>query len=266
MATGNDKRTVAQLRHELRERGMATTGNKKMLTERLLLTNPTDNILRQSPESRPVKRRRMAEPEPDEDQREHVVTQEENDENASVTDEQNLNRQTTHLSEWERDLQRREERLHLEETKFFENQRLSVETLTPRLPVTTSNQPPPFKLALRTIGLRDIIEILPEFDPDNRSTIDARQFAERVTLLKHTYGWEDGLVVLAVPAKLRGNAKIWADTQRSIHHSWDDFAADLMKNFPNHRRESDAHIELANTRRNTEESLSQLCNWATSRY
>lgn len=254
MASGNGNRTVVQLRQELRDLGLSSTGNKEILLERLRLNNSENEVPEQSAETHQPKRRRMNNRESNDNDTEYGNT--ESAEAESTINEQNTNMREMHLSEWERDLQKREEIIRLRETQALESRRDIVELLPQRESVAEVHQTQPFRLALRTIGLRDIIEILPEFDPDNRAAIDARQFIERVTLLKHTYNWEDGLVVLAVPAKLKGNAKIWADTQRNIHRRWEDFAADLIKNFPNHRRECDAHIELASIKRNSDESLS----------
>lgn len=47
-----------------------------------------------------------------------------------------------------------------------------------------------------------MIDVLPEFNPDDRTTMNAKQFIERVTRLKDAYGWGDGLLALAIQAKL----------------------------------------------------------------
>lgn len=244
MAQRTDKRTVAQLRQELRELKLVTTGNKQKLLERLRLAIPATKRLKKRDIEHPSKRRRFTEHEQNINE-----TVEENDSEEIIEDEpaiteRNVNLEIQQLTEWERSLQHREEAIRIRETELTNNRQDVVELLPQGAPGSELIPSQPFRLALRTIGLRDIIDILPEFNSDNRSTIDARQFVERVTLLKRTYNWEDGLVVMAVQAKLRGNAKIWADTQRNIHHRWEDLGTDLMENFPNHRHESDTHIEL----------------------
>lgn len=165
------------------------------------------------------------------------------------------NLREAHLAEWEVILERREEKVRKREEQLARHSQVVTETSIRSTPTSTRNHISIQELAPRTMGLRDIIEILPEFDPDNRSTIDAQQFAESVTMLKNAYGWGDGLLVLAVQAKLRGNAKTWSDTQREIPKCWNEFAADLVENFPNLRHEADVHIEMASTRRNVDESL-----------
>lgn len=145
-----------------------------------------------------------------------------------------INDRVEQLTQWERSLQLREESLQQREMRLEQS---STRVLLPPTDLSTANEMIP-----RTLGLRDVIDVLPEFNPDKRTSIDSKQFVERVTCLKQAYGWGDSL---AVQAKMRGNAKTWADTQRQIHSRW---SADLITNFPNNRREADVHIELANTR------------------
>lgn len=149
-----DKRTVAQLRQELRDRGLISKGNKNALIERLQQTNTMNP--QQPAEIFPPKRRRTAENEASDGEIEDYSEGEVGMETSAI------NMRVTQLNEWEQDLQRREETIRLKEGQHDERR-------------GDSNEPPtqPFKLALRTIGLRDIIEILPEFDPDNRSTLDS---------------------------------------------------------------------------------------------
>lgn len=84
-------------------RGMVTTGNKKTLIERLLLANQINDTVTQSPQLRSRKRRRTVEHDPVEEQSQHNIAHEATNEDTSFTDEQNMNRQVTHLSEWEQD-------------------------------------------------------------------------------------------------------------------------------------------------------------------
>lgn len=72
----------------------------------------------------------------------------------------------------------------------------------------------------RPFSLRDISDILPEFDPDSAASVDCPQFVDRVTRLLNAFG----MLVLAAQSKLRGNAKIWADTQTTVHHRWAEFS------------------------------------------
>lgn len=252
------KLTVAQLKAELKNRGLTTNGNKSMLIERLRIANQPAEPTRHSPEIQSPKRRRIGEQESQDGSIVDENTAEETVPNEPTTDETVANTRAEQLSEWEYSLAQREDIVRRKEARLARYSLANNEPPMHPQPDTSTNPLPLQELTPRTIGLRDIIDILPEFDPDNRSTVDARQFVERVTRFKNAYGWSDGLLVLAVQAKLRGNAKTWADTQRKIHQRWDDFAIDLMDNFPNHRHEADVHIELANTRRNADEPLGRF--------
>lgn len=57
---------------------------------------------------------------------------------------------------------------------------------------------------------------------------------------------------------MRGNAKLWSDTQPEIHKRWEDYAKEMMENLTNHRQEADGHIELSTARRGTSESFSSF--------
>lgn len=103
--------------------------------------------------------------------------------------------------------------------------------------------------------MRDIADVLPEFDPSNHSNLDSNQFIQRISNLYHAYGWNEGRLVLAAQSKLRGTAKTWSDTQTVVHRSWADFAAQFLLNFPAHQHEADAHICMVNTSRDTSESI-----------
>lgn len=258
----NDECTVDQVRHELEQLGLKTNGRKNTLVKRLS-THQSAEPTQQISEPKPTKRRQtvlepLLEGSPKRqrtvlERSVEIIVKENGTENEMVFEESISDRRLSHLIEWERKLQQREKAIREEEQRLSRHRQL-IEPFVQPISGESSNHRP-FKLALCTIGLRDIIEILPEFDPNNRSGIDARQFVQRISILKQAYDWEDGLVVLAVPAKLRGYAKMWADTQRNIYQRWDDFAADLLKNFPNHRLERDVHIELSITRRNVNEKL-----------
>lgn len=63
------------------------------------------------------------------------------------------------------------------------------------------------------------------------------------------------MLVLAAQSKLRGNAKVWADTQIVVHRRWEDFSAQLLLNFPQQQHEADAHITMVNAARKPDETL-----------
>lgn len=234
--------TVAQLRGELKRRGLECGGKKNKLIERLRKDEEQNNRIVTSP----AKRFRRNETE------EMDMVDEEEESNV---DEGAFQIRLAALQERERVVQEREENVRREETNLTQ-ERPATTTITTS--TRSSVAPIVNNSAARTscvYGLQEIIRILPKFDPDNQTSLDACQFVERVGLLKQAYGIEDGILILAVLTRLRGNAKMWADTQRKIHACWDDLACDLMINFPNHRHEADAHIELANMRRNRDEKF-----------
>lgn len=85
--------------------------------------------------------------------------------------------------------------------------------------------------------------------------MDTQQYVDRVTRLQSAYTWNEGMLVLAVQSKLRGNAKIWSDTQLVVHQRWCDFSADLIRNFPDVHSKADAHLEMVHSTRGMEESV-----------
>lgn len=114
----------------------------------------------------------------------------------------------------------------------------------------------PNGISTRPFSLRDISDILPEFDPDSPASVDCPQFVDRVTRLFNAYGWDERMLVLAAQSKLRGNAKIWADTQTTVHQFWAEFYGQLKLNFPNNQTEANAHIAMVNATRKPSESIS----------
>lgn len=112
-----------------------------------------------------------------------------------------------------------------------------------------------FKTSTRPFSLRDISDVLPEFDPEDHSKLDSVQFVERVTRLYEAYGWDESMLVLAAQSKLRGNAKIWADTQTVVGRRWTEFSAKLLLHFPQKQHEADAHISMVNATRNSNETI-----------
>lgn len=153
MASGNGKRTVVQLRQELRDLGLSSTGNKEILLERLKLNNSENEVPEQSAETHQPKRRRMINRESNDNDTEHGNTQDESLEAESTINEQNTNmreihqpewEREMHLSEWERDLQKREEIMRLRETQALESRREIAEILPQRESAAEVHQTQPF--------------------------------------------------------------------------------------------------------------------------
>lgn len=49
--------------------------------------------------------------------------------------------------------------------------------------------------------VRDIIELLPIFDPASEKSLNSRQFVKRVELLRDTYGWNESVLLFALQQK-----------------------------------------------------------------
>lgn len=230
-------RTVVQLKLELRNRKLVSTGKKADLIDRILLDDLDDEQPLLPPTA---KRKRPALVEINENTNVETNTDRNVDqehqqyEEYMAERERELIHRERYLIDRERELIEREEALQQKENNFTQS----------------SNTP-----TARPFSLRDISDVLPEFDPENHSKVHSFQFVERVTRLREAYKWEESMLVLAAQSKLRGNAKIWSDTQVVVYRRWADFSAELLLHFPKQQHEADAHIAMVNAARNANEAI-----------
>lgn len=57
-------------------------------------------------------------------------------------------------------------------------------------------------------SVKEIAEMIPDFDPTNEASITVEQFVDRVNSAITAYKWEEKCLVLAVYSRLKGTAKI----------------------------------------------------------
>ncbi|CAD7089891.1 unnamed protein product [Hermetia illucens] len=79
---------------------------------------------------------------------------------------------------------------------------------------------------------RDVIGILPTFDPPDDVSPSAEQFIDRIEKLAEVYHWEEYLVLFAAQAKLKGPAKRWIDGLQTTFATWEEFSKALIADFP----------------------------------
>ncbi|XP_075154203.1 uncharacterized protein LOC142227602 [Haematobia irritans] len=99
-----------------------------------------------------------------------------------------------------------------------------------------------------TNSVKDIVSILPSFDPADKS-ITSCKFIQRIEQLRRSYGWDDGVLLFAVQTKLHGMAKLWIDSSVEIFSSWDQFVEVFLTEFPSIINVAEIHMKLMNMRR-----------------
>ncbi|XP_067621041.1 uncharacterized protein Cks30A isoform X1 [Eurosta solidaginis] len=117
----------------------------------------------------------------------------------------------------------------------------------------TSNSTPAMMPAQTQSNMRDIVGILPEFEP-LKKMLTSNQFVAKVEQLQRMYGWSEETVLFAVQHKIRGIAKDWLDAQ-PVFQSWASFVSMLTKDFPCTVNAADIHRALAQRKRKVGESL-----------
>ncbi|CAD7081713.1 unnamed protein product [Hermetia illucens] len=94
-------------------------------------------------------------------------------------------------------------------------------------------------------SIRDIVELLPDFEPTKTSSLTAKAFIQRVRQLATAYNWNEAAVVFAVQTKLNGPAKLWFDSCGLIFENSKDFAEALESEFPHVENEADIHFRMS---------------------
>lgn len=120
--------------------------------------------------------------------------------------------------------------------------------------VTTPSEPRSIRFTVREIG-----DIMPEFDPthDGSGSGSAERFIKRIRDLQAIYNWDDKLTLFAAQSKLRGYAKIWNDGARTVFREFEEFARELLRDFPTKDNETDVHIQMLNSVRPFSEPISE---------
>ncbi|XP_065358763.1 uncharacterized protein LOC135952674 [Calliphora vicina] len=103
-------------------------------------------------------------------------------------------------------------------------------------------------------NVREVVSLLPEFNPTSLSSINARQFINRVELLRIAYRWNDEILIFAVQQKMQGAAKYWIDSLELVFRSWAEFVRKFINDFPCVENEADIHVKMSRTKRNGDES------------
>ncbi|XP_036339767.1 uncharacterized protein K02A2.6-like [Rhagoletis pomonella] len=107
-------------------------------------------------------------------------------------------------------------------------------------------------------NVRDIVELLPYFDPSSDRSLSSKQFVKRVENLKSIYGWRESTLLFAVQQKMRGSAKYWVDSLQDVFISWPQFVNKFLLDFPCIENEADVHIKMAQTKRQSNESAQEF--------
>ncbi|XP_036347329.1 uncharacterized protein LOC118756687 [Rhagoletis pomonella] len=101
---------------------------------------------------------------------------------------------------------------------------------------------------------RDVAELLPEFNPVSKTSLNSVQYIKRVETLKDAYCWNEKILIFAVQQKMRGPAKYWVDSLQEVFGTWQQFAKRFIDDFPCMVNSADVHIEMSRMKRQNNES------------
>ncbi|XP_061395568.1 uncharacterized protein LOC133331186 [Musca vetustissima] len=97
-------------------------------------------------------------------------------------------------------------------------------------------------------NISDVASFLPEFNPLVGTSLNSKQFINRIEMLKSTYKWSDKAILFVVQQKLIGSAKLWIDSQE-IFVTWEQFKNKFLLVFPCEENAASVHIKLSNSHR-----------------
>ncbi|XP_037930328.1 uncharacterized protein LOC119665079 [Teleopsis dalmanni] len=107
-------------------------------------------------------------------------------------------------------------------------------------------------------AIREIAEVLPEFDPTNEDSITATQFVERVEAVMSVYAWPEKSVLLTVYSRLKGVARMWVDASPRMHATWKEFSNELVTEFGCEYDEADIHYNMSRVVRRQNETITEF--------
>ncbi|XP_037932572.1 uncharacterized protein K02A2.6-like [Teleopsis dalmanni] len=102
-------------------------------------------------------------------------------------------------------------------------------------------------------NVREIVTLLPEFNPSSDKSLMPNQFIKRNDMLRTTYRWDDQTLVFAVQQKLQGYTKYWVNSQ-DVFLSWTEFATKFLKDFASTENIADVYFKMSQTKRQFNES------------
>ncbi|XP_049316921.1 uncharacterized protein LOC125779690 [Bactrocera dorsalis] len=105
-----------------------------------------------------------------------------------------------------------------------------------------------------TFNVREIIDLLPSFNPISKTSLNATQFIQRVEMLRNAYSIDDNFLLFAVQQKMQGPAKQWVDSLPVVYTTWSAFSNRFIEDFPTLHSVADAHIKMSQMRRGENES------------
>ncbi|XP_017461951.1 PREDICTED: uncharacterized protein LOC108355297 [Rhagoletis zephyria] len=108
-------------------------------------------------------------------------------------------------------------------------------------------------------SIKEIADMIPEFDPTNKQSLTVQQFVDRVGSVMNAYQLDEKCVLVAVYGRLKGVARIWLDAQPNVHTSWNNFAEELKHEFCVSYDEAQVHRIMSESVRKTGERISDYC-------
>lgn len=266
-------KTKAELQAVLKQKGLPTSGNKDVLIGRLNETmheselenkNLSDTISDGDQDETVVENMNQADS-PEMEQADLSTStpnirnhRQENQRDHQSSERYQDVRENHHFVnpserfEFEMEILRRERELMALERTLLERERSLAASSAGATP--QQDQRPQ-----RRFTIREIADILPEFNPIDKSVNSADKFIKRIRDLASVYDWDQKLVLFAAQSKLKGFAKSWNDNSSVVYQNFDDFAEDLVRDFPLRLNTADVHIELLNSVRANGESEIEYC-------
>lgn len=257
------KKTKPELQALLKEKGLPTTGNKNKLMQRLLdhISNAenTQNVGRVSNSRNSFGSNgeimHAADEVPNhisdaDDEHNHISNSGNIHNHISERVDIAMNRNVFENMAIEREMLRREHALMQRERRLLDIERSMMQsTQAASSPNVTSSRGKHFTV-------REIVDTLPEFDPIGKNN-SATQFISRIRDLNSVYDWDDRLLLFAAQSKLRGYAKSWNDGHATVFKNFDEFALNLIDDFPSMTNEADVHLEMINSPRTRGEGVDE---------
>ncbi|XP_055691021.1 uncharacterized protein LOC129794270 [Lutzomyia longipalpis] len=101
----------------------------------------------------------------------------------------------------------------------------------------------------------EIKALIPAFNPEGKNNVTASEWIRKMDNLVELYHFDGRRAVLAAAIRLEGSAKIWFEASQNETISWEEFKAELLKNFPTEIDVGEIHRMLSNRKWKKDESM-----------
>lgn len=162
--------------------------------------------------------------------------------------------------QWEQELARREADLLARERDLLHRERYSGNVNTRASGAFYPGERNQWTSGMGTMHARTLLprdvpdHVLPEFNPDEPTTLTATEWIRRVEEIGAAYDWDDRVLLARAAGKLHGAARLWHSSITESVATWPTFRAALVRGFPQIVDETRIHGQLASRRKQRGES------------